>query len=259
MPYVIYDNSFEGFLTAVFECYAQKITPIDICRERDFQEVLFAEKMTIVSDEKKSDRVWKALQKKLHKRNKELPFMAFLSEDDGIEMKLYRFISRVFKSEYSIETDFGDRDVLDLKKVERQVMREAMRMLQFVRFQKTKDDIYFSAIEPRYNVLPFTIKHFKDRFADQHWLVYDLKRDYGFYYNLKETQEVVLSDKEFSESNGKLNSNILEESETTYQVLWKDYFDHINIKERKNLKLQRQHMPQRFWKFLPEKAIDISQ
>ncbi len=255
MPYLIYDNSFEGFLTAVFECYAHKITPIDICRDRDFQEVLFAEKMTIATDEQKADRVWKALRKKLHSRNKELPFYAFLSEEDGIEMKLYRFMKRIFESSYSIETDYGDRDVLDLKKIERQVMREAMRMLQFVRFQKTKEDIYFSPIEPRYNVLPFTIKHFKDRFADQPWLIYDIRRDYGIYYNLKTTEEVVLTEKGFNGGNGKLNPNILEESETSYQALWKDYFDNINIKERKNLKLQRQHMPQRFWKFLPEKAI----
>ncbi len=254
MPYMIYDNSFEGFLTTVFECYAQKIVPIDICRERDFQEVLFAEKMNIPSDEQKADRVWKALRMKLHTRNNELPFLAFLSEEDGIEMKLYRFMKRVFESSYSIETDFGDRDVLDLKKIERQVMRETMRILQFVRFQKTKDGLFFSPIEPRYNVLPFTIKHFKNRFADQPWLIYDIKRDYGIYYNLKKTEEVVLTEKGFDGRNGKIKSEILEESETTYQVLWKNYFDNINIKERKNLKLQRQHMPQRFWKFLPEKA-----
>ena len=254
MPYLIYDNSFEGFLTTVFECYAQKIFPVDICAKRNFQEVIFAEKMTIVSDEKKADRVWNALRKKLHTRNKELPFFAFLSEEDGIEMKLFRFIKRVFGSDHSIETDYGDRDVLDLKKIEKKVMREAMRMLQFVRFQKTKDGMYFSPIEPRYNVLPFTIRHFKDRFADQPWLIYDIKRDYGVYYNLKTTEEVVLTEKGFRGENGKLDTPILEESETSYQLLWKDYFDAITIKERKNLKLQRQHMPQRFWKFLPEKA-----
>ena len=255
MPYLIYDNSFEGFLTCIFECYDQKITPIDICRERDFQEVLFEEKMTIVRDERKAERVWKALRKKLHNRNKDLPFFAFLSEEDGIEMKLFRFAGRIFSTDHRVETDYGDRDILDLKKIERQVMREAMRMLQFVRFQKTKDDLYFAPIEPRYNVLPFTIKHFKDRFADQQWLIYDIKRDYGIFYNLKTTEEVVLTEKGFNGANGKLKADILEESEMSYQHLWKDYFDNINIKERKNLKLQRQHMPQRFWKFLPEKNI----
>ena len=29
-----------------------------------------------------------------------------------------------------------------------------------------------------------------DRFADQRWLLYDLKRSYGYYYDLREATEV---------------------------------------------------------------------
>ena len=253
MAYLIYDGTFEGFLNVVFECYRQKITPTDICKEADFQEVLFAEKQMVNTSEERAGRVWKALQQKLHNRNRNLPLMAFLSEQPGIEMKLYRFIRRLFDSNFSIETDYGDTDVLQLKKIERQVLKEASRMLQFVRFQKTKDDIYFSPVEPEYDVLPFTINHFKSRFADQQWLIYDLKRDYGFFYDRETVQEVVLSKKTFSGINGKITDRLLRESEGVYQNLWKNYFDSINIIQRKNLKLQRQHMPRRYWKFLPEK------
>ena len=255
MSFLIYDGSFEGFLTVIFECYSQKIIPLDICKETAFQENLFVEKMTIACDEQKAGRVWKALKNKLHQRNENLPFLAFLSETQGIEMKLYRFIHRTFDSSRSIETDFGDQDVLELKKIERKVMQEAMRMLQFVRFQQTRDDLYFAPIEPEYDVLPLTLQHFKDRFADQHWLIYDTKRDYGFFYDRQKTQEVVLKEKNFSNTDGKVFGNLLNEREEKYQVLWKSYFDNINIKERQNLRLQRQHMPKRFWKFLPEKWI----
>ncbi len=255
MSFILYDGTFEGFLSVVFECYAQKLVPIDICRESTFQENLFIEKMTICRDEQKAARVWSSLQQKLHQRNRNLPLLVFLSESPGIEMKLYRFIRRVFDSERRIETDYGDQDVLELKKIERQVLRETMRILQFVRFQQTKDDLYFSAIEPQYDVLPFTVQHFKNRFADQLWLIYDLKRDYGIFYDLKETREVVLSEKTFSETNGQVSANLLEEREETYQTLWKAYFDNINIPERKNAKLQLQHMPRRYWKFLPEKRL----
>ena len=256
MEYLTYDGSFEGFLTVVFECYSRKISPIDIGKTKAFQEKIFVQKEFIATAPEKAERVWKALQNKLHKRNKELPLFAFLSEAPGIEIMLYRFVRRIFDTKFSIETDFGDPDVLELKKLEKKVMREAMRVLQFVRFQKTQDDIFFSGIEPQYDVLPFSIKHFTNRFADQRWLVYDLKRDYGIYYDLKETHEVALTEKSFNSSNGKIAENLLQEGETTYQALWKDYFDHINITERKNLKLQRQHMPQRFWKFLPEKGCN---
>lgn len=42
-----------------------------------------------------------------------------------------------------------------------------MRVLQFMRFQKTADGTYFGIMEPLYNVLSLTVRHFRDRFADQ--------------------------------------------------------------------------------------------
>lgn len=253
MAILVYDGTFAGFLTVVFECYAQKLQPTDICKERAFQESLFTNHLRIETDEQKSDRVWKGILHKLHPRNRELPVLTFLSEEDGIEMRLYRFMRRTFDSKQRIDTDFADPDVLALKKTERQVMRECMRILQFVRFQQTIDDVYFSAVEPQYDVLPYSISHFKSRFADQLWLIYDLKRDYGFFYDKHTVQEVVLQNKAFSEDDGQLNENVAHENEAAYQSLWQSYFEHINIPERKNLKLQRQHMPRRYWKFLPEK------
>jgi probable DNA metabolism protein len=255
MAFIVYDGSFEGFLTVVFECYARKIIPVDICREDTYQENLFGEKRHIICDEKKASRVWKALKMKLHTRNKNLPFFAFLSEQPGIEMKLYRFIRRMFDSHKSIETDFGDQDVLELKKIERQVIQEAVRIHQFVRFRQTRDGLYFAPVEPAYNVLPFAINHFRARFSDQRWLIYDIKRNYGFFYDLHRTHEVILSEKTFSSANGKIACHLVKEEEEIYQVLWKDYFNQITIKERKNLRMQRQHMPKRYWKFLPEKTV----
>jgi len=254
MEYLTYDGSFEGFLTVVFECYAKKILPVDIGRENAFQQKIFAQKEFICTCPEKAERVWRGLQNKLHRRNKELPLFAFLSEAPCIEIMLYRFIRRIFDTSFSIETDFGDPDVLELKKLGKKVVSETTHVLQFLRFQKTRDDIFFAAIEPHYDVLPFTIEHFTNRFADQQWLIYDIKRDYGVYYDLKSTHEVVLSEKSFRSTDGKVSDNVLHEGEKTYQTLWKDYFDSINIEGRKNLKLQRQYMPQRYWKFMPEKT-----
>lgn len=253
MAIILYDGTFAGFLTVVFECYAQKLEPTNICKEDAFQESLFTERVTIVTDTVKSQRVWDGLQKKLHPRNRELPVLTFLSEEDGIEMSLYRFMKRVFKSQQRIDTDYADPDVLALKKIERVVLKESMRILQFVRFQQTQDDIYFAAIEPQFDVLPYTIMHFRERFADQKWLIYDVKRDYGFFYNLEHVSEITMNEKTFSIYDGKLAENVAKESEAMYQSLWKNYFKHINIEERKNSKLQKQHMPRRYWKFLTEK------
>jgi probable DNA metabolism protein len=51
---------------------------------------------------------------------------------------------------------------------------------------------------------------------------------------------------------GKLSEGQLSDEELFFQQLWKEYFRSITIKERINLKLQRQHMPKRYWKYLTE-------
>lgn len=250
-----YDHSFEGLLTAVFECYRRKEFPVDICSRYGEQRYLFVESVHVETDPAKAERVWKGIHDKLSGKNKQLLFYAFLSEEQGIEMKIYRFLRRLFSGYLNLETDFGDSDVLYLTQTSQKVKKEAMRMLQFVRFQRTKDSLYFCGIEPRYDVIPMIIDHYQKRFADQKWLIYDLKRNYGIFYNKDKVEEVELSKKQFNSYNGQVKQALLDEGEDFYQKLWRSYFKHISIEERKNLRLQRQHMPRRFWRYLPEKQV----
>ena len=251
----IYDHSFEGLLTCIFDCFQRKITPADICPSTREIRHMFAERIEIISNSKKANRVWNGIQKKMTKQNSQMLYHAFLAGESGIEMKILRFAKRLFNTDFNIETDYGDADVLYLRQTSRKVKKEAMRMMQFVRFQRTKDDMYFSGIEPMYDVLPLIIDHFQKRFADQQWLLYDLKRNYGAFYNKTTVEEVVLSTSEINCKTGQVSQNILEEGDSIYQTLWKSYFKNINIKERKNLRLQRQQMPRRFWQYLPEKQV----
>ena len=61
---------------------------------------------------------------------------------------------------------------------------------------------------------------------------------------------VTLPDKKMLSKNKEV---IWHEEEINYQNLWKEYFDHTNIKERKNTKLHLQHVPKRYWRYLTEK------
>jgi probable DNA metabolism protein len=250
---LLYDGTFEGFLSVIFYCYARNIVPLKICNVNEYQESLFISKETIPSVTEHSDRVWKAWQHKLSPRIDQLPYLAFLSSEPDIEMKLFRFAKMSFSSSAKMESNFGDPDVLEIRKAARRVQQEAMRMMQFVRFQKTKDDIFFAGISPRYDVLPMILYQLQDRFADQQWLVYDIKRDYGFYHDLHNLKEVIVQDKSFCLYDGQLNANALHEEEIPYQNFWVQYCQSITIRERLNLNLQKQHMPKRYWKYLTEK------
>ena len=96
--------------------------------------------------------------------------------------------------------------------------------------------------------------HFKDRFADQRWLIYDVKRQYGYYYNLTEMEEVTFEDpRQAHLVTGMLNETLMDNNERLFQELWKTYFKSICIKERWNPRKHRQDMPVRYWKYLTEK------
>lgn len=254
---LIYDDTFEGFLSVVFQCYAQKLNPQNICSELHMQDVLFADKEVVATNEEHASRVWAGLQRKLTSHLDQVPYSAFLSRDEGIEMGLLRFVQLAFASPVPIEGNFGDPDVLTVRKAARKVMKEAMRMLEFIRFQRTLDDIYFAPISPDYDVLPLILRHFTSRFADQQWVIYDLKRDYGFHFNKLKLEEITLNEKNFNIHNGEMPENMLQEDEAFYQSAWKGYCKHITIRERINPKLHKQHMPKRYWKFLPEKTVKL--
>lgn len=247
-----YDKTLEGLLTAIFDAYYWKVFPDRLLAEKEPEPMFTTQIQTIVADKIKSDRVWKALEKKIEKNLCNMLLHVWLSEEPGSDELVFRYIRKAFDNPASYTANFADPDVLEVNQLAKKVGREAEHLRQFVRFQKAADGTYFAAIAPKYNALPFSIDFFKDRFADQKWLIYDTKRHYGFYYDLKEAKEVTLQDDEHLLS-GKLNDALMAEDEKLFQQLWKNYLNKLTIKERLNLKLQRQHMPKRFWKYLTEK------
>ena len=249
----IYDKTFEGLLTAVFDAYVRKSFPDVLLAEGEPLPLFCEETVTICSDKQKADRVWKGLEKKISKLSLSGLTVSWLSELPEIDMLLFRYIRKAIDYSKSIEMNFGDPDVLQMSKIWKKVSNERLRIMQFLRFQKAVDGTYFSAVEPIYNVLPLVLPYLNDRFGDQKWLIYDMSREYGYYYDLKETIEVRFEQKEAHLLSGFLSEELMDENEKLFQQMGKEYFKTIAIKERINPKLHRQHLPVRFWKYMTEK------
>ena len=178
-------------------------------------------------------------------------YKAFLSEQQQIEQTLLRYVQYVFSNKTTVEYNYSNEAVLKVVKTAKIVHREKHRMEAFIRFQLTKDNLYYAICQPDFNVLPLIIHHFKGRYADQKWLIYDSTRKYGIFYDLHDVEYVELSFSEAVKTEG-INS-IVDEKEELFQQLWQQYFNSVNIGARKNMKLHIQHMPKRYWKYLTEK------
>lgn len=249
MKQLLYDGTFEGFLTSVFEVYEYKIVQPQIKRGNVIDGSLFDTMHVTQTNDAKAKRVLTKLEQKISKTGINQLYKCFLSELTAIENVLLRYIQYVIAAKSGAENDYGHPDVLMVQQTSKKVYREKHRMEAFVRFQLTKDELYYAIIQPDYNVLPLIATHFKERYADQRWLIYDGRRKYGLYYNLNDISEVII---DFNESNSEA-MNVYDEKEDLYQQLWKQYFDSVNIKARKNMKLHIQHVPKRYWRFLVEK------
>ena len=250
---LVYDGTFDGFLTCVFRVYEQKLATVEIQRESNLQASLFGALEFLLTNPEHADRVWKGITNKTSKKGSSRLYYAFLSEQSGVEHLLLSYIQNLLKSELLIESDFSNSTVLKVAQIAKSVGREKHRMEAFVRFKLTKDGIYFANIEPDFDVLPLISKHFEHRYADQKWIIYDLKRGYGLYYDLERVDVIQLSLLEDFDAT-KTSSDYFAPEELEFQTLWQDYFESTNIQSRKNMRLHIQHVPKRYWKYLSEKG-----
>ncbi|KPE51957.1 TIGR03915 family putative DNA repair protein [Chryseobacterium indologenes] len=251
MTTLLYDGSFDGLFTAVFEVFEYRYKDAEIISRENFcKENMFADIHEVITQNEKAERVLNKLEKQIGKQGIRELLKVYLSEDPELENLILSAVRQsVQHPEENILQNYADQDMLKISKISRSVGRESHRMTAFVRFEKMQDGIFFAKIDPDFNVLPLIRKHFTDRYQDQKWMIFDLRRNYGILYNLEVS--------EFFYPEGQLNLNQYQQhfhdDEKNYQVLWQRYFTKTNITERKNLKLHIQHVPKRYWKYLTEK------
>jgi len=252
MTFLIYDGSFDGLLTAIFEVYAQKVDNPKITTDNHGSNQLFSAEIIVNTDEEKAARVSQKVVKILGKDGLNTLWKATLTEMPGTGDTILGVVKYALHSGKNILGDFGHPDVLALQELLKKLGRERHRMTAFVRFELAQDGVYCATIEPDFDVLPLISEHFRKRYADQKWLIFDTKRKYGIFYDLKGVITVEAHYTETDNSPAVLQLD-WDETEKKFQDLWKNYFKSTNIASRKNPKLHLQHVPRRYWKYLIEK------
>ena len=260
---MLYEPSFEGWLSAVFYVYASKLQDdesLQLIAQDCYVPSLIAQATSVATDEDKAERVLVKLNQLLGRSGMRNLLWGFLSEKDHIGTTLFQVVKYAidYPSRHIMD-DLGNLNVLELVQTVKSVGREKHRMEAFVRFEHTVEDIYFARVEPDFNVLPLIGEHFRQRYQDQHWAIYDLARGYGIYYDKSQSTPkrpaALQTITELDEAVLRNPSSIHSEDEERYQKFWQGYFTNVNIKERKNPRLHKQYLPQRYWKYLSEKQV----
>ena len=134
--------------------------------------------------------------------------------------------------------DAADRSDPD---TEMKIQHEIHRMMGLLRFTPNENGEFIARCGPDYYILPELGVYFTARFGETPWSIIDEKR--GLCLRRIPGGEAKIQ--KYKEAPAHNHGDEWEE-------LWKHYHKTINNETRDNPKLQRQFMPKRYWKYLPE-------
>ena len=138
--------------------------------------------------------------------------------------------------------DRGDENTLTVLNAAAKVQHEIHRMMGLLRFTPDADGEYIAKCSADHFILPALGEYFSGRFGETSWSIIDEKR--GKRLRCLNGERIKLEN--YTAFANRLNAD-------EWTGLWIHYHKTINNEDRNNPDLQRQFMPKRYWKYLPEK------
>ncbi|HPF85818.1 MAG TPA: TIGR03915 family putative DNA repair protein [Aminivibrio sp.] len=237
-----FDGTFNGFLCLIHESSRRKERPEGILGGGKNQPFLF-ETVPTETDEGLAASVRTALAARLSRRVLTEGYYAFLSAMPGREMAVYRYFALAWTAGPGAAGLLADERVRTVHEAGRAVSRERHRFLGLLRFSELGGVLY-APFEPEGDILPLVAGHFARRLGGERWIIHDTGRSKAAVYENGTWRIAGFS------TGGPLP---LSGREREIRDLWKRYFSSTAVQTRKNPGLQRQFMPKKYWKHLPEK------
>lgn len=241
----LYDGTFDGFLTCVYKVLSMQIDEnrVLIVEKAKYQPMLFDNPVYIDLDKNKSQELRQRIITASDKNTFKKIYYCFLAEAQNKETYILEYIKLVLRYGKKVKYLYHDDTVNFIEKVYKNVSREIGKYMGLMRFNETNGGVLYAQFEPANNILVPISYFFKERLKNFKWIIHDKKREKLSIYDTKTVKFLNRTD---------LNTSFSDE-ESLYQNLWKCYFKIMAIEERKNLKLQQQNMPKKYWKYLTEK------
>lgn len=239
----IYDGTFEGLLTIVFDCYIKKVIPLRIVEKNNIEPNFLEQFEEKITNFEKSDRIFNGIVKNISYDTLYNSYYAFLSNNKEKEINIVKYLLNGFIIGPKINTMLSIDFVFAVNSMRKKMLGESHKLKGLLRFIEIGENIFYASIHPDNNVIENLGHHFIKRLPMQNFIIHDKNRNIALIYNTKEYKIVDSSN---------LNIPIISENEKNYQELWSTFFNTIAIKERKNSKLQMQYMPKKYWQDLIE-------
>ena len=237
----VYDGSFAGFLTCVFDSYASREEPMSFSTPEDGRMSLWPERR-IETDQARARRVYQSLDKKLGAEGKRLVVNGFLTCLEEKELHLWRFLRLGYQLGPGFTRGLADERVAAVWKAVQHLTGEAHLLKGFTRFSEL-DGVLVGEIEPKNRVLPLLRPHFAARYPGETLVLYDRTHREALFCQKGKWAIVPLDRFDLAPPGA---------GELDYRALWRRFYDTIAIEGRYNPKCRMTQMPKRYWGTMTE-------
>lgn len=233
-------DDFGAMMSCVYEAWRweNRGFAVELAVEGEDNYQLFCTEHQVAYDEERAEKVIRSVRNKISDRALELVYNCAMSDYPEKLEVIYRFMRLGFAVGYRAVNMFTEESVIRIFGISRQVGNEAHKFIEFVRFTCWDDGILCAVIEPKSNVLTMIADHFADRMPSENWMIVDKRRklavlhpaDGCWYLRQMTGQEfrtVLDMDRDSEE----------------YALLWKTFFHHVAIEQRKNPRCQSNFLP----------------
>lgn len=251
---LVCEDSIEAVLTAVYRAYEWKLVPERTRIQSGEDDLgLFSRYREVAADEIPAQKVMNTVRRRFGEEAWEDISYSLMAEAPDKGTAVYHAIAAGLAGRVRgpLMQGLADPAVHRVFELSRAVHRVSHRMLEFLRFEEARGGELYALIEPDADVTALIMPHFADRFPGESFIIADCRRKKAGIHPAG--QEWFLAEMTDTKQREMLH---LREHRTDQQQeieeLFRAFCHTIGIKERRNLRLQEQFVPDKFRRFMPE-------
>lgn len=234
------DNNINGLLSALYISFTEKIMPDFVMDKTSFMARLDCLTIDILTDLSHANRVKIALQKYggddiiWHLK------VCLLSCDKNALSIAFNYAYLMLNRRENVCDMLSEKAVSDFSFLIQKVLHERHIVLGFLRFEQSAKGVMYAKYAPDNDITELIAPHFFRRLGKTPFIIHDGKRN----------KIAISNGNELEFRHTDLPANFVpSDSEYEFNLLWKKYFQSINIKERKNTAQQDRFFPRRYRKY----------
>ena len=246
-------NQFDDMMTCIYEAWSSRLghSNIKLKTEPIGTMELFCDYRHVEADRKKTQSVIRTIKQKISVRAYHMVYRAAMATDEEDKLDIiYRFLILGFHYGKQVLDFLQNPVVMRIFELERKVINESHIFRECIRFTEMDNHILVGIISPKCDVITLLAPEFVDRLPSENWMIVDDTRSMAVVHPADQQYYLTsLSEEEMSEL---LTKESAAKDTDIMTMLWKEFFQTIGIKERKNSTCQRNLMPLWYRKHMPE-------